>query len=113
MDFMIESELKELVDAFSRAREGLFEITGQYISTFEQGVYSCLIAKPSRRIRSALSVDREMLVVCSNFRDQQQRSVKLVKREIESSNGRFESTLAIFVHRDPEGNGKLKNWGRD
>lgn len=109
----IESELRGLVDAFTGAVAGLFEITGQYPVTFEQGVYSCVIAKPSKRLRSALGVDREILVVCSNFRDQQQRSIKLVKREIDQSNGRFESTLAIFVHQDSEGNGKLKNWGRD
>lgn len=109
----IESELKVLADAFTGAIVGLFEITGHYTATFEQGVYACIIAKPSKRLRSALAVDREVLVVCSNFRDQQQRSIKFVKREIEESNGRFESTLAIFVHRDSDGNGKLKNWGRD
>lgn len=109
----IESELKVLVDSFVGAVAGLFEITGQYVATFEQGVYSCIIAKPSRRLRAALAVDREVLVVCSNFKDQQQRSIKFLKREIDDSNGRFESTLAIFVHRDSEGNGKLKNWGRD
>lgn len=109
----IESELKVLADGFTNSVSGLFEITGQYVGTLEQGVYSCVIAKPSKRLRSALAVDREILVVCSNFKDQQQRSIKFLKREIDQSNGRFESTLAIFVHQDSEGNNKLKNWGRD
>jgi hypothetical protein len=109
----IESELKELVEAFVQASVGLFEITGRYTATFEQGVYACAIAKPSKRIRSALGVDREVLVVASNFVDQQQRTIKLVKREIESSHGRFETTIAVVVHRDNDGNSKLKNWGRD
>jgi len=109
----IESELKLVIEGFTSSVNGLFDITGQYTSTFEQGVYSCVIAKPSKRLRTALGVDREILVVASNFKDQQQRSVKFVRREINESNGRFESTLAVFVHNDPDGNAKLKNWGRD
>lgn len=109
----IESELKELVEAFIKASNGLFEITGRYNSTFEQGVYSCAIAKPSKRIRNALAVDREIFVTASNFPDQQQRTIKLAKREIENSTGRYESTIAIVLHKDPDGNSKLRNWGRD
>ena len=109
----VESELKNVMEAFVRATTGLFEITGRYTTTFEQGVYACAIAKPSKRIRNALAVDREILVVASNFTDQQQRTIRLVKQEIEASAGRYESTIAIIVHRDAEGNSKLKNWGRD
>nr|WP_238344323.1 ATP-binding protein [Ramlibacter lithotrophicus] len=64
-------------------------------------------------MKNALGVDREILVVASNFKDQQQRTIKLIKREIETSAGRYENTIAIVLHQDPEGNGKLKNWGRD
>jgi len=109
----IESELKGVMEAFVGATTGLFEITGRYTTTFEQGVYACAIAKPSKRIRSALGVDRELLVVASNFFDQQQRTIKLVKQEIEASSGRYENTIALIVHQDAEGNAKLKNWGRD
>jgi hypothetical protein len=109
----IESELNEVLDGFVQSSAGLFDITGRYVSTYEQGVYNCAIAKPSKRIRTALGVDRELLVVASNFKDQQQRSIKFVRHEIDNSAGRFEPTLAVFIHNDPEGNSKLKNWGRD
>jgi hypothetical protein len=109
----IESELKDLIEAFERTSTGLFEITGRFTTTFDQGIYACAIIKPSKRIRTALGVDRELLLVASNFRDQQQRTIRLLQREIENSNGRFETTIALVIHQDSDGNSKLKNWGRD
>lgn len=109
----IESEMSELIDRFEAAAEGLFEITGRYGGSFENGMYRCAIAKPTKRMRAALSADRELLIVASNFADQQQRTVKFAKREIDKSNGRFEATVAIVIHPDPDGNQKLRNWGRD
>ncbi len=108
----IANELNHLMDVFVRASHGLFEITGRYTETFEQGVYACSIAKPSKRLRHALGVDREVLVIASNFSDQQQRTIKLAKLEIDKSSGRYESTVVVVVHKDAEGNSKLKNWGR-
>jgi len=110
---LIEAQTRALLDRFSRAAAGLFEITGRYTETFEQGLYGCAIAKPTKRMKAALGADRELLIVVSTFPDQQQRTVKLVKREVEKSGGRYEPTLAIVIHCDPEGNSKLKNWGRD
>lgn len=108
-----ETEIQALVDGFTKASVGLFEITGRYTANFDQGTYGCAIAKPTKRVKTALAVDREILVVASNFKDQQQRTIKLLKREIETSAGRYENTVAIVLHQDPDGNGKLKNWGRD
>lgn len=108
-----EVATKQLIDNFAIASVGLFEITGRYSETFDQGYYGCAIAKPTKRIRTALAIDREILVVASTFKDQQQRTIKFVQREIETSNGRYENTIAIVLHQDPDGNGKLKNWGRD
>ena len=58
----IESALQGLLDSFSKSSAGLFEITGRYVTNFDQGTYGCAIAKPSKRMRSALSVDREILL---------------------------------------------------
>jgi hypothetical protein len=109
----IHEQIRTLVDGFEKAARGLFEITGRYELEYEQGVYGCAIAKPTKRMKASLGIDREVLVVASNFRDQQQRSIKFAKREIETSAGRYENTLAIVVHNDVEGNTKLRNWGRD
>lgn len=109
----LEVATKLLIDNFATASVGLFDISGRYSETFDQGYYGCAIAKPTKRIRAALGIDREILIVASTFKDQQQRTIKFVQREIETSSGRYENTLAIVLHQDPEGNGKLKNWGRD
>jgi hypothetical protein len=102
-----------LLDSFIHVSSGLFEVTGRYTETFEQGTYACAVAKPTRRMRNALAVDREILVIASSFLEQQQRIIRFTAQEIENSQGRFESTIAIILHCDPEGNSKLKNWGRD
>jgi hypothetical protein len=109
----IESELKDLTDSFEKSSSELFSITGRFIKTFELGVYGCALAKPTKRMKKSLGVDREIFVVISNFKDQQQRTIRFLKAEIEASAGRYEPGIAFVVHMDPDGNSKLKNWGRD
>lgn len=109
----IEQQGKILLDEFSKVSTGLFEITNIYNDSFEQGSYICAFAKPTKRMRNALSIDREVLVVVSTFTDQQQRTVKFALQQIKNSTGRLETTMAIILHRDKDGNIKLKNWGRD
>ncbi|MEP5623509.1 MAG: hypothetical protein ABJP82_13140, partial [Hyphomicrobiales bacterium] len=79
----------------------------------EKGFYGVLYAKPARRVRNALSVDRELLVIVSTFQDQQPRTVQTAKEIIDSSSGRLEASAFIVAHRDPRGNLKLKRWGRE
>ena len=109
----VEQQTNDLLDIFSKAATGLFEVTGRYIKYFEQGTYGCAIAKPSKRIKNALAIDREVLVVVSTFKDQQQRTVKFLLQEIQESLGRLETTLVVVLHKDRDGNSKLRNWGRD
>lgn len=49
----------------------------------------------------------------TNFPEQQQRTIHALVEHISQSKGRLEGTLAIVVHADPDGNSKLKNWGRE
>ncbi|WP_237061607.1 ATP-binding protein [Microbulbifer zhoushanensis] len=109
----VENQTNSLLEIFAKASEGLFTITGRYVKQFEQGIYGCSLAKPSKRMRSALGIDREVLVVVSTFTDQQQRTIKFALQEIQDSLGRLETTMAIVLHRDKDGNSKLRNWGRD
>ena len=109
----IKHEINQCLDRFSQAARGLFEVTNRYITSYEQGHYGCVVAKPTRRMRAALGVDREILAVVSTFVDQQQRTIKFVEHEIEDSQGRYENSLAIIMHKDPDGDAKLKNWGRE
>ena len=110
----VEQHTNKLLDNFTHASSNkLFEVTGRYTTTFEQGFYGCAVAKPTKRMKNALAIDREILVVASTFRDQQQRTIKFIAHKIEESQGRLESTIAIILHCDPDGNSKLRNWGRD
>ena len=102
-----------VLDQFCGAAEGMFEVTSRYHKMYEQGLYGCVTAKPSHRMRASLGVDREVLAVVSTFANQQQRTIKFVEYEIDQSQGRYESSIAIIVHSDPDGDVKLKHWGRE
>lgn len=111
----VKDQINRFLDCFSDVsnREGMFEVTNRYFKNYEQGLYGCVVVKPSRRMRASLGVDREVLAIVSTFADQQQRTIKFVEQEIEISNGRYDKTIAIIMHRDPDGDAKLKNWGRE
>ena len=109
----IRERIEQVLDEFGKAAAGMFEVTSRYQKTYEQGKYGCIAGKPSRRMKASLGVDREVLAVVSTFVDQQQRTIKFVKHEIDQSQGRYEASIAIIIHSDPDGNSKLKNWGRE
>lgn len=109
-----QQQLETLVDRVRAAGQNLFSFT-TYEPTFitrEKGLYAFLLAKASRRLAGALSVDRELLILVSTFEDQQQRTIKTARDIIAGSEGRLEPTVAIIVHNDPDGNAKLQKWGR-
>lgn len=112
MTDQIDQALNELLTDFISNSSNLFQTNQTYYKTFENGRYCCAILRPSRRMKVNLGVDREVLLIASNFTDQQQRTIKFAELEIASSQGRLEPTIAIVVHLDPDGNSKLRNWGR-
>lgn len=99
----------QLSDAFS----GIFKINSELSATREKGYYGICYAMPSAKVRAALSVDRELLILISTFEDQQTRTIQTARDIIEESDGRLDSSTLIVVHRDPRGNSKLKRWGRE
>ncbi|MDH0557295.1 hypothetical protein N7648_20560, partial [Enterobacter roggenkampii] len=111
---LIQQELAELAVQFERASAGLLSVTNQ-LSTFEfeKGLYGVLFIKPNKRLSKIFSTDREVIVLITNFQDQQQRTIQALKTQIAESQGRVEGALAIVVHADLDGNRKLKNWGRE
>ena len=112
-----EDPTKQLVDMVERTRKSLDGIATlaphdpQY-TTRDKGIYAYLFAKPTRRLATALAVDREILTLFTSFNEQQQRTVKIARELIVESAGRLEPTVAIIVHKDAEGNSKLTRWGR-
>lgn len=110
----IQEEIAELAQQFEQTSDGLVSVT-KPLSTFEyeNGVYGILFVKPNKRLSKIFSTDREVLVLITNFEDQQQRTIQAVKAQISEAHGRLEGALSIVVHADPDGNRKLKNWGRE
>lgn len=89
------------------------KINAEYSVTREKGYYGVVVAMPSKNMKAALSVDREMLILISTFSDQQVRTIQTARDLIDESAGRIDGSAVIVIHRDARGNGKLKKWGRE
>lgn len=74
--------------------------------------YGKIYAKPSKRLARLLSIESEILVLVSAFREQQFRTVAQMRELIEKSDGRLEQTVAILIHCEPYAENKIKKWGR-
>jgi hypothetical protein len=107
--------LRHASTSLRRPLEGVFSLAFSEPQkvTKEKGLYGFQYGKPIRRLASALSVDREVLILFSTFESQQQRTVKVARELIADADGRLEKTICIIVHSDPEGNAKLPKWGRN
>lgn len=110
----IRSLNQDMLEGFTRATHALFQVTRppQFIDR-QKGLYGVLYVKPVKRVARLLAADREFVVVCSTFEDQQPRTVQVATDIIDDSDGRLENTIAVILHRDAAGNKKLKNWGRE
>lgn len=102
-----------IAGSFEQASQNVFEITHHEFITRERGYYGVLYAKPSRVVRSILSLDREILILISTFTDQQPRTIQTAREIVLTSGGRLETSTFVVVHRDNRGNVKLKAWGRE
>src|SRR5690606_17634443 len=109
----IREELNSMLNDFKASGRGLLEVTSSDFATYEKGTYIVAVAKPSKRLASLLTVDREIAVLITSFTDLQARTLQVLRRAIDGSNGRLESTVAVVIHKDPRGNAKLANWGRE
>lgn len=107
--------LRDVVARLRRPFSGVFELAPPDLltSTRDKGLYGYFYGKPIHRLANALSLDREVLILFSTFEDQQQRTIKIARELISESEGRLDNTIAIIVHKDPEGNHKLPKWGRN
>jgi hypothetical protein len=107
-------KISDLAGLFVDHSGGLFDITRPLVSfDYENGTYGEMYVRPNKRLSKIFSSDREVLVLITNFQDQQQRTIHALKQQIDAALGRVETTLAVVVHADPDGNNKLKNWGRE
>jgi hypothetical protein len=108
-DYGLRNLQAETNSAFSQ----LFTINSESIRKFETGEYFAIFATGSKRVKSILGIEREILILGNAYADQQARSLKFARRIINESDGRLETTLCVIIHQDPRGNAKLKRWGRE
>lgn len=113
--FSPKQQLTRMMDEFTCATRGLVEVTNRdfYENPNENAIYGLLYGKPSQRLITLLSIDREILILFTSFKSQQARTVKAIKTLINISGGRLEPAVVIVVHPDLKGNSKLKSWGRE
>jgi hypothetical protein len=110
----INKKISVMASEFEAVASQLFKITKPMTTfEFEKGVYGSIFVKPIKRVQKIFSTDREVLVLLTNFSDQQQRTIGAIEEQLSQTPGRLEGTLVIVVHTDPDGNSKLKNWGRE
>jgi hypothetical protein len=107
-----KDEIHQMIRQFKSTGGEMLKLTHQKISQYEGAKYGVCFAKASKRLAVILSVDREVLVLFTNFTDQQARTVNFAKEIINKWGARLESTIAVIVHKDKRGSRLLKNWGR-
>lgn len=116
MTYNIADLISRTIETFSKNSADLLAVTNSEVISVGHGdkqvYYGKIFAKPSKRLQRLLTIENELLILISSFKDQQFRTVAQVKELIDKSGGRLEATVAIIVHRDPTGDGKLKKWGR-
>lgn len=112
MDHDLDQELGELKVQTLKAIEPLFHPTNDWFKKWQGGTYFAIFARPSKRIRAILDIEREILIAGNVYYEQQARSLTFAKQQIAESNGRLEPKVFLIVHCDPKGNSKLKKWGR-
>lgn len=108
-----KSVLADMKAEFKKSAKNLFSISRDGFTEYETGIYGLLIARPSNAISSALGIQKEIVILITNFDTLQVRTIHAAKKVIEDGDGRYESNVAIVVHRDPAGDMNLKNWGRE
>lgn len=111
---MSNTTLNDAARLFREKAAGIFQATAEPANiTFEKGNYIYFPVQPTKNIKSALSVTREILTVVTDFDDLQARTIALVKYLLSKYHGRFEQSLTIVIHKDPRGSSKLKVWGAE
>src|SRR5687767_14412295 len=99
-----------LVDEFRAATTGLFTVTDAFrYNPRGGGSYLAAFAKPSKRLRDALFIDREVAVLLFDRTDVTPRWIRVLTTLIRAYSPRLFPTYAIVVHSDPRGNGPLRN----
>lgn len=110
----ISTTLEEMEQNVVQFTKDLFKATAagrEY--QFEKGIYRYLPLMPTKALKSALSIEREILTLITSFDDLQARTITVIKNLLRANSDRYEKSIMLVVHSDKRGGSKLKNWGRE
>jgi hypothetical protein len=102
-----------LANVFAAAVDGMFTITGYSELTKLRGRYVTLFCKPTKAVSDSLLLNREVLAVLTTYATIDPRTIKVVKDIITSRSPQLATEIAIVLHSDPEGDAKLRQWGKE
>lgn len=108
--------MKSLSSLASQVRanlEPLAAINSDASAEHDNWPYRRMYVQPTYRLGETLLTSRELLLVVTDFVNVQARHITMVERELGRASGRLEPGMAIVVHQDPDGNSKLRDWGRE
>lgn len=104
---------EDLARQFHAGLGGLAEVTNQSWRFFEGGDYQRNYIKPNHRLGHSLLTSREILALVTGFADLQTRTIRFAEACLAEQPLRLEPNMVIIVHADPDGDRKLRTWGRE
>lgn len=93
-----------------RAGDSL-RLTRYFKLTKTGSAYEAFFCKPNKNLTNVLGVDREILALVADYPTAQPRTIDVAHDVIAENDPRLYPRLAIILHRDPEGDDKLAEWG--
>jgi len=108
-----ETRTRRVLDDLEAAFNGIAEFDVKRTFQAEKAVYGEAFLKVDHRLGTALLANREVLLVLADFPDVQVRNVEVTRDRLHQGAHRLQSSIAVVAHRDPEGNQRLRLWGRE
>ncbi len=108
-----ETRTRRVLEDLRVAFDGIAQFDTSHTFHAEKAVYGEAFLKVDHRLGTALLANREVLLVLADFPDVQVRNVEVLRDRLQRGAHRLQSSIAIIAHRDPEGNQRLRLWGRE
>lgn len=95
------------------ALDGLFVITSYKRFRAFNANYIGLYAEPTKTIRNALSIEREVFVLIAPYSNLHARTIKVIQEQVAAEQPRLQPDVAVVMHQDATADESLRAWGRE
>jgi len=102
-----------LAAQFASAVEEMFTITGYAKIERYRGRYTTLFCKPTATTADSLLLNREVLAILATYNTIDPRVVSVAREIIRKRSPQLANEIAIILHCDPDGDRKLRQWGKE